>query len=439
MARPGYKRRLEAVKSAAPQQIGKYVVARELGHGTTSNVYLCHDPYRGHDVAVKLYHSEEGLTEKESMVRRRLFFNEAQMAGMLDHPNILPILDAGEVDDKRYVVMEYVPEARPLREHCSPDRLLPLGKVVEVVFKCARALEYAHSQGVIHRDVKPGNILLTRQGDVRLVDFGVARTARSSPENIRGFFGSPSYMAPEQVTKHIATRESDLYALGVVFYELLTGKRPFYGSHIEQLRQQIVYATPVPVHKLRAEVPPELERIVNRAIEKQPGRRYRSGLEFASDLAQAFQETDRVHRKIVEQERFRCLRHLAFFQDFSYPNIWELLNAGSWEQYRAGEALLQEGDLDESFFVLVSGSVLVQRGGETVGRLAPGECFGAAGYLDEVIRDTGIVAADDTEVLRLNATAVEQCSTDCQLRFMRQFLRRLLKRLGSCEVPARQG
>ncbi|MEA5444507.1 serine/threonine-protein kinase [Gammaproteobacteria bacterium AB-CW1] len=425
------KNRIVALEKPAPRRIGKYVVARELGRGTTSTVYLCHDSYRGQDVAVKLYASDSELTPEEADVRRRLFFNEAQMAGMLDHPNILPILDAGELDDARYIVMEYVDGARPLTEHTHPDRLLPIGKAVEVAFKCARALEYAHRQGVIHRDVKPGNILVTRNGDIRLADFGVARTEQGSLSKVRGLIGSPSYMAPEQLGKHIATRETDLYALGVVLYELLTGKRPFYGDSLEKLRQQVTYASPLPVHRLREEVPPALERIVNRALEKQPARRYRSGLEFAADLSQAFKQAARLRQQMVEQERFRQLRHRDFFRDFAYPDIWELLNAGSWEEYKAGDVIVQAGELDQSFFIVVNGVASVYRDGQVIGRFQQGQCFGEAGYLEGARREHNIVADEDTEVLRLTATAIDRCSTDCQLRFMRQFLRMLLARLSS--------
>ncbi len=414
-----------------PRRIGKYVVARELGRGSTSTVYLCHDAYRGRDVAVKLYHSDQDLSPEEAEVRRRLFFNEAQMAGMLDHPNILPILDAGELDDARYIVMEFIPGARPLSDYTEAEHLLPVNKCVEVAFKCARALAYAHRQGVIHRDIKPGNILLTESGDVRLVDFGVARTAIGGLDKVRGLIGSPSYMAPEQLGKHIATRETDLYALGVVLYELLTGKRPFYGDSLERLKQQVMYASPVPVHRLRDDVPPELERIVNRALEKQPARRYRSALDFAADLSQAFQRAARLRQQTVEQERFSQLRHLDFFRDFAYPDIWELLNAGSWETYREGEALVREGDLDESFFILVSGRVNIQRGQTVVGKLREGSCFGEAGYLEGQQRDSSIVADEEVQALRLTATAIERCSTACQLRFMRQFLRMILTRLSS--------
>jgi serine/threonine protein kinase len=418
-----------SLESRLPRKVGKYIVTRELGYGTTGTVYLCHDPWRGRDVALKLYFDNSGLSEKEVAMRRRLFFNEAQLAGLLDHPNILPILDAGDTEDARYVVMEYISGAHPLSDHCNPENLLPVSKVVDVVFKCARALAYAHRQGVIHRDIKPGNILLTRSGDVRLVDFGVARTARGAMAQMRGLIGSPSYMAPEQLAKNISTRESDLFSLGVVLYELLAGKRPFYGDNLDRLREQIMYATPVPVHRLRADVPPALGRIVDKALQKQPSRRYRSGLEFAADLARVFEQTEQVHLQLVEQERFRHLRHLRFFRDFAYPDIWEILNAGSWETFAPGEAILSEGELDDSFFVLVAGTARVESGRRRVGVLAAGDCVGESGYLEGERPNVSIVAETEIKVLRLHATAMENCSTGCQLRFLRQFLRSLIGRL----------
>jgi eukaryotic-like serine/threonine-protein kinase len=406
------------------------VTVAQLGRGTTGIVYLCHDPWRGRDVALKLSFDESNLSESEITIRRRLFFNEAQLAGMLDHPNILPVLDAGDTEDARYVVMEYLSGAHPLSDHCKPGNLLPIPRVVDVVFKCARALDYAHRRGVIHRDIKPGNILLTRDGDVRLVDFGLARSVHAGRPRARGLIGSPSYMAPEQHAKNIATRGSDLYALGVVLYELLAGRRPFYGSDMERLREQIRYATPVPVHRRREEVPPALERIVDKALQKQPARRYRTGLEFAADLARVFEQTERVSRELVEQERFRRLRHVHFFRDFSYPEIWEVLNAGSWERFADGQGILQEDEPDDSFYVLVGGAARVESGRRQLGALQAGDCFGESGYLGSRHAEVTVVADGEAEVLRLRASAMEQCSKDCQLRFLREFLRALMGRLG---------
>ena len=145
-----------------PAKIGKYVIINKVGHGSTGNVYLSHDPYYRRDVAIKVYDIDHDTEDAErARVTRKMFFNEAHMVGMLQHPNILPIYDAGEEDGKYYVVTEYIQGARTLAGYCKPDDLLRIDDVVEIVYKCAKALHYAHGRGVIHRDIKPSNIMLT--------------------------------------------------------------------------------------------------------------------------------------------------------------------------------------------------------------------------------------------------------------------------------------
>lgn len=413
------------------QKVGKYVITKELGRGSTGTVYLCHDPYHGTDVALKLYHPDTDLSDDQKAVRRRLFFNEAQLAGRLEHPNILPVFDAGEDEGARYVVMEYIRGARPLSSYCGPHHTLSVRKIVEIGFKCAKALDYAHREGVIHRDIKPSNILFTPDEDIRLVDFGIAETALSGPGPGKGLIGSPSYMAPELMKKRPATKQTDLYGLGVVMYELLTGKRPFYGDRLERLVRQIVYATPPPIHRLRSEVPQLLEEIVAKALEKKPGRRYRTGAEFAADLTRAFTHLERMDAQMAAQERFNLLRHLTFFEDFTYPEIWEVLHASHWQSYGDDEEIIREGQIDDSFFIVVSGEVELNKSGEAVGVFGPGGCFGETGYLDKARRTATAVARGPVQVLRVNTTLIEQASTETQLRFNRVFLKTLLERLSS--------
>ena len=181
---------------------------------------------------------------------------------MLQHPHILPIYDAGEENGHCYIVTEHVHGARTLAAYCRPDNLLRIDDVVEIIFKCAKALHYAHSRGVIHRDIKPSNIMLTQDSDVRIIDFGIALVSDSDISRIEGIAGSPSYMSPEQVQSLELTNRSDLYSLGAVMYELLTGSRPFRAGNLQKLLHQIVYATPPPIHTLRKDIPEELENVV---------------------------------------------------------------------------------------------------------------------------------------------------------------------------------
>lgn len=413
----------------APAKLGKFVITRELGRGATGTVYLCHDSFLGRDVAIKLYNFDGDATEKETRTRRKLFFNEAYLVGKMNHPNILPIFDAGEDADHCYVVMEYVRAAQPLTIFCRADNLLPVRKVVEVVFKCAKALDYAHRKGLVHRDIKPGNILMTVEGDVRIVDFGVAHMAGNEEGQLKGLVGSPSYMAPEQMRQQPSTVQTDLYSLGVVMYELLTGKRPFYGDNLSRLVHQIVYATPPPVHRLRSDVPGVLEEIVCKALEKDPARRYRNGLEFATDLMRAVRTLDQLSEEMAEQERFNILRRLRFFEDFSYPEIYEVLHASRWQSYGPGEHIVVEGELDDCYIIVVLGGAEVRRGDRSIGILGEGDCFGEAPYLEQGRSLAGITAQTTMNVLRVNSTLIDQVSLQCQLRFHKMFLKTLIERL----------
>jgi serine/threonine protein kinase len=223
-----------------PGKFGKYEIINEIGKGTTGNVYLSHDPYYGRDVAIKVYHVDAGSDGQAAKVARKMFFNEAHIVGMLQHPHILPIYDAGEENGKYYVVMEHIQGARTLSAYCRPDNLLQIEDVVEIMFKCAKALHYAHGRGLIHRDIKPSNIMLTLDNEVRLIDFGIAILNDSDQSMIQGIAGSPSYMSPEQIQSAELTSASDIYSLGAVMYELLSGFRPFRADDLSKLLNQIV-------------------------------------------------------------------------------------------------------------------------------------------------------------------------------------------------------
>jgi serine/threonine protein kinase len=196
--------------TGVPDKIGKYVIVNKIGKGSTGDVYLSHDPYYRRDVAIKVYNIEKDPNADRARVSRKMFFNEAHMVGMLQHPNIMPIYDAGEEAGAYYVVTEHIQGARTLAAYCRPDNLLRVDDVVEIIYKCAKALHYAHGRGVIHRDIKPSNIMLTTDNDVRIIDFGIAIVSDSEVSRIEGIAGSPSYMSPEQVQSEELSPRSDL-------------------------------------------------------------------------------------------------------------------------------------------------------------------------------------------------------------------------------------
>ncbi|HEY5102654.1 MAG TPA: serine/threonine-protein kinase [Steroidobacteraceae bacterium] len=430
----------QAPQTAPPrkvlEKIGKYVVVNEVGRGSTGIVYLSHDAYYGRDVAIKVYNMDSGGDDERARIARKMFLSEAHLVGMLQHPHILPIFDAGEEDGKCYIVTEHVHGARTLAAYCRPDNLLRIDDVVEIIFKCAKALHYAHSRGVIHRDIKPSNIMLTQDSDVRIIDFGIALVADSEISSIDGIAGSPSYMSPEQVQSLELTNRSDLYSLGAVMYELLSGSRPFRAGNLQKLLHQIVYATPPPLHTLRKDIPEELESIVALALQKDPNKRCKSGLDFAAALTRVHQTLRDQNSRIDRQEQFGVLRRLKFFHEFSHAEIWEVLRASSWQDYAQDEEIVKEGEMDDRFYIIVSGQCGVERHGNRMGILDTGDCFGETSYVEGAKRTATIRAATAVTVLKVSSTLLEQVSASCQLRFNRVFLRSLIGRLQSGYTPA---
>jgi len=416
------------VPAHMPERIGKYYVVHEVGRGSSGTVYLSHDPFYGRDVAIKLYHATTG-DDVESRNARRMFLGEAQMIGKLQHPNIVPIYDAGEEDGRRYIVTDHVHGARTLSAYCRGGSLLPIDNVVSIVYKCAKALHYAHSRGVVHRDIKPSNILLTQDGDVRLVDFGIAIVTDSDVSRLEGVAGSPAYMSPEQVQGREIGPRSDLYSLGAVMYEMLSGLRPFRAGALGKLLKQIVSDKVEPLRTIRPEIPEELDALVARMLEKEPDKRYRNGTELAADLTRIHQKLRAIQPQFDEQERFAVLRRLSFFHDFSHAEIREVMRAGSWQECAPAEPVLRPGDTDDRFYVVVSGRLRVMRNGAVVGRIEAGSCFGEANFAEASRRDAVIEADEAVTMLKVTGTLLEQASISCQLRFHKVFLKELISRL----------
>lgn len=415
-----------------PRKLGKYEVLRELNRGAMGIVYLGHDPFVDRPVAIKVALAETLGDPESGASYRRMFFNEAHAAGMLKHPNIIGIYDAGLDEETCYIVMEYVPGGTTLKNHTRPEHLLTLPQVVEIIFKCARALDYAHRQGVVHRDIKPSNILLTENLDVKIGDFSIAYINKLDGTETMpmGMAGSPRYMSPEQVSEDYITHHTDIFSLGLVAYELITGRQAFAADSFSRLVQKILHEEPVPLNEIRPDVPPALSRIIARALVKNRDDRYQSGFDLATDLNDAFGELlEAPTQNISDQERFEAIGRLDFFVGFPTQEIWEIVRAGNWQNYHDGDEIIVEGELDDSFYVITSGEVIVRKGGKDLRTLATGDCFGEMGYLAKIKRTATIVARGRTGLLKLNAGVINQVSLNCQVRFLKVFLRTLIQRL----------
>ena len=411
--------------------VANYPVVRKLGEGATSEVFLCQDPFRGREVAVKRIFPEALRDPVRGRLFRKLFFTEASLAGKLEHPHIAQIYDAGIGEDSGYIVMEYVPGGT-MERFCVPEGLLPVDEIVEIIFKCTRALAYAHAQGVTHRDIKPGNILYAAEpADVRIGDFGLALNLGAETTQITGV-GSPAYMSPQQIREELVDHRTDLYSLGVVMYQMLAGTLPFKGTNKFSMIYQITQYDPPPPSSHRREVPASLDRIVRRAMQKEVDQRYQSGDEFAEELIEALRSGLGDQRETFgDADKFAALRAMRFFKPFADPELWEVVALGKWQRVPLGTALLREGEPGDFFCVLVDGEMRVTKNKKLLSVLGPGECFGEMAYLSLGSQQRGatVTASRNSRIVRIRVSSLEQATIACRSKFDRAFIGILVERL----------
>ncbi|MES0372451.1 MAG: serine/threonine-protein kinase, partial [Mariprofundaceae bacterium] len=229
-------------------------------------------------VAIKTLALTQEFDEEGMKDASERFFHEAAAAGRLNHPNIVTIYDAGEEHDLSYIAMEYV-EGKPLSDFCKPKKLLPIEKVLEIIVRTADALGYAHDQDVVHRDIKPANLMYnTKSGKVMVTDFGIARITSNSRTKTGVILGTPSFMSPEQMSGQKVDGRSDLFSLASSMFVLLTGQRPFDGESLAVLSHQIINEKQLDICKIRADIPTSVRNIIDKALQKDPDKRYSSGV-----------------------------------------------------------------------------------------------------------------------------------------------------------------
>lgn len=425
---------------------GKYDVLRLLGEGATSAVYLCYDPFAEREVAVKWLFQEVLKDAKRGRQFRHLLQNEASLAGRLVHPHIVQIYDAVIGRDESYIVMEYVPGGT-LEPYCTPDQLLPIERVVEIIFKCSHALEYANRHGITHRDIKPANILLARadaspdhaDGDIKISDFGasIQDGDAETQTQVMGV-GSPAYMSPEQLSEQQITHQTDIYSLGVVMYQLLTGRLPFQAGSSLSMFYQICNTEPLPPSAFRHDLPPALDAIVGRAMQKSLTDRYASWAAFAHDLAQAFRSHELALRQqsLPDSKKFESLRELRFFDDFTDVEIWEIVRIARWDVIAAGGCLMRDGEAGDFFCLILEGEFQIAKAGHPIGQLGRGEIIGEIAVLDRRHhqRIADVTAIGDCRIVTVAGQALRQASEGCRMHFYLGFLQVLATRLARTNV-----
>jgi eukaryotic-like serine/threonine-protein kinase len=421
-----------------PSHIGKYRVLGRLGEGATAEVFLCHDDFKGRDVAVKRVRPGESGDAMGSRFSDRFFAAEAALVGRLNHPNVVQIFDAVPDAAEPYLVMEYVPGST-LRPFCRADQLLPLELIVEIGFKCAMALGYVYRQGLIHRDVKPANLLAVMHNgaivDVKISDFGSVLNLDSEVTQVYRV-GSLAYMSPEQLDGDTLDCRADMYSLGAVLYHLIAGRPPFDAQVQSAMMQQIYHVKPGPLGMLRDGVSAGLDATVQRALAKSPADRYANWEEFAQALSALItnQQVPRGQLQgVLDSERFNLLRSLEFFSDFGDVELWEVVHRAKWQRFHFGHAIYRKGEEGNSFHILAQGEVEIFRDGQRVAQLGSGTSIGEMAYLapnPELKRhSTDVIVTEAATTISFTPQTLIQVSPGCRHQFDAAFIRVLVRRL----------
>jgi serine/threonine-protein kinase len=285
----------EAAQEAVTK-LGRYDILGTLGKGSMGLVYKALDPKINRLLAIKTIRFSEEFDEDVISEIKERFFREAEIAGQLSHPSIVTIYDVGEHGDLTYMAMEFL-EGKDLENYISKKNLLPLRKVLDIVARVADALHYAHKNDVIHRDIKPANIMLLDGGGVKVTDFGIAKAISSSRTKTGVILGTPNYMSPEQIMGQKIDQRSDIFSLGVLFFQLLTGETPFHGDNLSSLLYQITQVKHPAAREYNPKIPKVCEKIVDKALAKNPVARFKTAGEMGQYIKLLATKLDQLMNK----------------------------------------------------------------------------------------------------------------------------------------------
>jgi tRNA A-37 threonylcarbamoyl transferase component Bud32 len=430
---------LESDDPGLPQRIGKYNIVSRLGEGATSEVFLAVDAFNHRNVAIKRVRLPTTGESVENHYRSHFFAAEAALVGKLQHPNVVQIFDAVDDPAQPYLVMEYVPGVT-LRRYCRPDGLLALDQIVEIGFKCAMALAYVARHGLIHRDVKPANILAVLKDDqitdIKITDFGSVFDQTSDRTQVFRV-GSLAYMPPEQLDGSTLDTRADMYALAAVLYHLVS--RP---PAVRRAQPGGADAPDLPRRagaagrRCAKGVPPRMDALLRQALSKQPSRRPADWDCFAREwsllVANGEVPVGRL-QDVLDSERFNLLRTLDFFKGFGDVELWEVVHRAQWLRHRYGAALYRKGDEGNTFHIIAQGRIDVYRDGQRVAQLGAGTSVGEMAYLapspDLRVHSADVIVAEPATTITFTPEAVEVLSPSTRHLFDAAFIHVLVRRL----------
>ena len=407
----------------------RFEMKQMLGRGSSGEVYLAFDTYAQRDVAIKMNRLNLFDDPVAGNRNRKMWLNETRIAAKLKHPFIVEIYEAGATDEFNYIVMEYM-AGGSLKQFTSPDKLLPINKLIDILYKVCNALDFATKMGVLHRDIKPANVLLAADGEVKISDFGSAFSVESDLTQV-DMVGTLPFVAPEHFRKALPSQQNDIYAVGVMAYQLLTGRYPFTAKSPEDLIYQKLNEEVLSLESWRSDIPMALRFAVHRAMHPDRELRYSNWKSFFDDLAAALPQIAIPDDSRFDSTRFNYMRKLKFFADFSDTEVWETLDISRTLTMGTGKTVIEEGKNGNNLFIIVSGEVVVSKNGKEINRMKAGECFGEIGYLDEVrhLRSSSVTATTALELIEIEGKSLRKASDALQSRFSKSLLLQLVAQM----------
>ncbi len=430
------------------KNIGRYQIKSKIGQGAMGDVYMALDGLIYRKVAIKCLRLDRFQNPAERKKATEYFLHEVRIVGNLNHSHITAVYDMGILEGSPYIVMEFV-DGNNIKEIMAKKEEFPLREKLNLVIMVSRALHYAHKRGVLHRDIKPANIMILHNSRLpKITDFGVARVMDVSsfgkPEKIldeEGLVpGTPLYMSPEQIRGEELDPRSDLYSLGVLSYEWISGVKPFQGQNLNARLKAVLEQQPRPLSTMSAEVDNALDGIIMQALAKKPAARFRNTEEFADTLELYMNSLDvkaggenRIfpfNQKIIID---KLRKKYIFFADFTDEELFDIIKLSSKEVFETGAYLIREGTSGTKMFIIISGSVMIMT--ETDGMrveldtIGEGSCVGEMSMVDRMPRSASVVAIKETVALALNETVLRHANPKLCLKLYRNLAAVLSERL----------
>ncbi len=401
---------------------GRYKIISKAGKGGMAVVYKARDPVLGRTVALKVDKKKiDGKVVKDQKSLSACL-KEARLAAQFIHPNIAITYDAGFANNRFFIALEFI-DGAGLQIHSKRDNRLSVIKVLEIIYNVCHALSYIHQKGCVHLDIKPSNIMMTSEGEVKLMDFGIAHILSENREKTSNKIqGTIFYMSPEQASgnKKLDAR-SDIYSLGVVMYELLTAKRPFTGDDFYQIIYQIVNKEPESIINYVPDISPQIDKIVQKAMNKDPEKRFKSSKLFADALHEVIKGSDSTVLNKLDKKKLSLLKRIKIFTHFQDSDFSELIKISSWKHYEQSAWIIDEGiGSISNIYIVIIGKVLVFLG-EDIKILKQGEFFGDTSVLYDIKSQIKIMADMDCVIMIINANLLNKAPDSLQVKFLREF------------------